>query len=80
MKNYLLGALTVLVIGLMSFNTIDDILTVKPSVPKQLFFDTRYSSDDLRKLIFQKHKEGFIVKSVAYDNQYGRCILIMEKY
>lgn len=80
MKNYLLGIMTVLIVALMSFKSIEDVFFVKPAVPKQVFFDTRTQSDDLRGLIFQKHKEGFIVKSVAYDNQYGKYVVIMEKY
>lgn len=79
MKNYLLGIATVLFLGLMSFNSIQDILTVKPALPKEVYVNNLYGSE-LKNTIFEQSKKGFIVKSVMVRGNTSSYILIMEKY
>lgn len=79
MKNYLLGVLSILVIGLLSFNTIEEISTIKPAKPKSVFAGVVYSHE-VQGVIYNYTKQGFIVKTISHSSYRNTTAIVMEKY
>lgn len=79
MKNYLLGVMTVLIVALMSFNSIEDVFVVKPAKPKEVFCTIIYNGD-LKETVYEYSKKGFIVKTIETKGDSYYYALVMEKY
>ncbi len=61
----------------ISFAATSTQLSVKPATRKQVHVQEFSSYSELNNIIQQKHKEGYIVKTITM--KYSGCI-IMEKY
>ena len=75
--SFALGALTFMCIGA---TIVDNIMTVKPAVPKSVFAITCEAKEAVS-YIGVYTKKGYIVKSFTSGAHYDYdCVLIMEKY
>ena len=79
MKNYLLGVLSILVIGLLSFNSIEEMLTVKPALPKSVM-SVRVRGYDINATILKYTKQEYILKNISAMDESWHVTIVMEKY
>lgn len=83
MKNYILGAITsIVVFSLIAANNVGGLMTIKPSLPISTITKTG-DNDELETSIRYWSKKGYIVKAITNiggRTTYSGGLLVMEKY
>lgn len=55
------------------------VMTVQPAKPKSVFSASIHQSD-ISSVVYKYVKKGYIVHTVTAANEYGRILIVMEKY
>lgn len=79
MKNFLFGVLATLSLGLLSFKSVQEFVTIKPATPK---YTTVVSCDynDINSNVIKYVNKGYVVHSITNGGGYTANTIIMVKY
>lgn len=80
MKNYILGALTsILLIVTIAATVPNQFMTIQPKKPISIFVDWFKITSNLRSKIDELSRQGYVVKSITLNSN-NDYLLVMEKY
>lgn len=79
MKNFLLGVLATLSLGLLSFKSVQEFITIKPARPKHTVVLTT-SYDKIDSFIINYVNKGYMVHAITNAGSAASNTIIMVKY